>query len=321
MNWTQYVNLSHRTSPPAERIINRAFVTNPAAVNASSQIGEPEADEFSALSVALIHSALGLTSELCNELILANDKSQMLQEIGDACWFAAEGIFHLARFECNAPEPFGIPGATFRHVLDVSIIPPNRDPMLFKDLSRAGQGATDYDQTLVRLGAQSARFADVVKAFIFYGKSESNFDPESRDKSTMEPIRIVLFRQLGAIVGSLEELSNVVFEEEGGFGFVLQKNHDKLRARFPDKFDEVAALNRDEAKEQAVLEEKSGAASISAAQVKECDDRVRPVLGRSITSVVFDEHNFKEGRGIAGISGCNRGGDAFPEKSKADEKA
>jgi len=86
------------------------------------------------------------------------------------------------------------------------------------------------------LSTESAEFADALKKHIFYGKE--------LDKTNLK-------EELGDILWycaiALEALDT-------DFESVMKTNIDKLSARYPDKFTEEAAKNRDLDKERAILE-------------------------------------------------------------------
>lgn len=92
----------------------------------------------------------------------------------------------------------------------------------------------DWEGVVPTWDVFSSKLADYVKKFIAYDKE---LDEELEKKA------------LRAIVWSL------TIEDTGlDFEVDLQKNIDKLRARFPEKFNTVDALNRDLDKERKILE-------------------------------------------------------------------
>lgn len=86
------------------------------------------------------------------------------------------------------------------------------------------------------LSTEAAEFTDALKKHIFYGKEldETNLKEEISD--------ILWYCAI-----ALEALGT-------DFESVMQTNIDKLSARYPDKFTEESAINRDLDKERAILE-------------------------------------------------------------------
>lgn len=90
----------------------------------------------------------------------------------------------------------------------------------------------------IGLCTESGEIQDQIKKHLFYGKP--------LDKVNM-------IEELGDImwyVGVACATLDVSLEE------VMQKNHEKLKARYGSKFTEAAALNRDLDKEREILEKK-----------------------------------------------------------------
>jgi NTP pyrophosphatase (non-canonical NTP hydrolase) len=94
------------------------------------------------------------------------------------------------------------------------------------DLIHAGLG----------ISTETGELLDTIKKYIYYGKEldEVNLIEEVGD----------IFWYLALFCKSL----NVSFEE------VMKKNIEKLEARYPEKFTEEKAINRDLDKERGVLE-------------------------------------------------------------------
>ncbi|MEM7036623.1 MAG: nucleoside triphosphate pyrophosphohydrolase family protein [Bacteroidota bacterium] len=86
------------------------------------------------------------------------------------------------------------------------------------------------------IGTEAGELLDAFKRKIFYGKELDVVNVKEEVGDLMWYIAILL-REL-----------DLDFHE------ILQLNIDKLRARFPDKFTEANALNRDLDKEREILE-------------------------------------------------------------------
>lgn len=87
------------------------------------------------------------------------------------------------------------------------------------------------------LSTEAAEFTDALKRHIFYGK---------------ELDKVNLKEELGDMLYYVAMACNVM---EIDFESVMQTNIDKLSARYPDKFTEELAENRDLDKERAILED------------------------------------------------------------------
>ena len=97
---------------------------------------------------------------------------------------------------------------------------------LMLDLLHASMGLT----------TEAAEFTDMIKKHVYYGREldEVNLKEEVGD-------------MLWYCAIALEALGT-------DFESVMQTNIDKLKARYPDKFTEDAAINRDVSKEREILE-------------------------------------------------------------------
>lgn len=86
------------------------------------------------------------------------------------------------------------------------------------------------------VGSEAGEFLDAYKKFLFYGK----------------PLDVVNLREeAGDVLWYLALLLRAI---DSDFDVTMQINIDKLRARYPSKFDEHAALNRDLVRERVILE-------------------------------------------------------------------
>lgn len=92
----------------------------------------------------------------------------------------------------------------------------------------------EFDMVKVQVAVGS--FMDQIKRQFFYNK---------------ELDKVVLHEALDTIVKHIVELNRVYLDSP--FDVVLEKNIAKLKARFPDKFTNEAAVNRDLDKEKVAL--------------------------------------------------------------------
>ena len=175
--------------------------------------------EMSEKKIRLVHAALGLTSET-TELIEAWNaiyKATTLQERKAIMLNIAEEIGDALWFHnlgCKA----------LSHLMPLDDVP---------------QGAPG-DNPMHYLAYKTGVFADLVKAHVFYNKP-NEFD-----------MRRVLARIQDALTWLAAHLQHDGF----GVGTIPQlraKNIAKLKARYPGKYSEAAALNRDKEAEYAAI--------------------------------------------------------------------
>ena len=87
------------------------------------------------------------------------------------------------------------------------------------------------------LSTEAAEFTDAIKKHIFYGKELDTVNLKEE-------------------IGDILWYAAIALEALGSdFESVMQTNIDKLSARYPDKFTEELAENRDLDKERAILED------------------------------------------------------------------
>lgn len=104
--------------------------------------------------------------------------------------------------------------------------------------ARIGQGETTIRllHGVMGLCTEAGEAQDVLKKWIFYGK---------------EPDLVELGEEMGDTLWYVMEVLNALGVD---LEFVMQQNIEKLRTRYPDKFTEDKAINRDLDAERAVLE-------------------------------------------------------------------
>jgi NTP pyrophosphatase (non-canonical NTP hydrolase) len=102
--------------------------------------------------------------------------------------------------------------------------------------SRLGNKEIDLLHAAIGLQTESAEFSDMLKKHIFYGKPIDKVN-----------LREELGDQLWYIAMALRALDTT-------FEAVMERNIEKLKARYPDKFTEELAENRNLDKEREILE-------------------------------------------------------------------
>lgn len=108
------------------------------------------------------------------------------------------------------------------------------------------------------LVTEAGEFADVLKKHIFYGR---------------EIDAINLSEEVGDLFWYCAIIADALGDD---FPSIMQRNIDKLRARYPDKFTEHAALNRNLEAERTILE-------------------TREVAKPLVSGTSIGPHNFEQG--------------------------
>lgn len=168
------------------------------------------------LAENLMHCALGIGSEAgelsetiaCAWMNMPFDANNIIEEIGDACWYAAVMCHFMDwRFEDMFQDPDTLSEAS-------------------APLAHAVIGRNPPAMTLV-YNSFAGEILTIVKAHVIYGKE---LDDE------------LLKRKLELFISAASLLSNV---HDIPFELVtLARNIDKLKMRYPDKYSDVAALER-----------------------------------------------------------------------------
>jgi NTP pyrophosphatase (non-canonical NTP hydrolase) len=89
------------------------------------------------------------------------------------------------------------------------------------------------------LSTEVGEFTDVLKKWVFYGRPVDEVNLEE---------------ELGDLMWYVAEAANALGAD---LGKIMATNIEKLRARYPDKFTEFDAQNRNLAKEREILERES----------------------------------------------------------------
>jgi len=104
----------------------------------------------------------------------------------------------------------------------------------------SGRMLEDFNTKLLHyvlgIGTEAGEIQDAAKKSIIYGK---------------ELDKVNLVEEVGDLLWYTARLLTLL---GSSFGEAMQKNNEKLKARYGDKFTEYAALNRDLGKEREILE-------------------------------------------------------------------
>lgn len=115
----------------------------------------------------------------------------------------------------------------------IQLLPENQFPVT------GPEGLVDISHAIIGIASEAGELLGVIKAAMFYGRPMDmvNLDEEIGD------IMWYIGIYCNARATTIEQ--------------ICETNNKKLRARFPNKFTEEAANNRDLAKERTILEEGS----------------------------------------------------------------
>ncbi len=167
-------------------------------------------------AVRLLHSSVGMASEI-GEYLQArylDDDINVLEELGDMMWYWAIAVDALSL------NPFGLS---------------KQGEMMAAPLSQATHvTAADVERELF---SAIGDWNDAAKKHAFYGKP--------LDLSEVGALLAIIYRS----ISDLHELRAVHSLEE-----TLRRNIAKLRVRYPKKYSDEEALDRDLAAERKVLE-------------------------------------------------------------------
>lgn len=249
MKFKEYQQLTKRTLPQLNNIYRSSVSNGQGAGSDSHAVGELSffipakegKDEagytitIPAKSVALpqilnlIHMNLGIVSEI-NELMDAINKKDSIniqEELADQLWYASNdlnvnlkaGLIDLGTYEHFAKMEFG------------------------KGIEATDGGFNEEnnvqfykDRALMANIYNASKLADYNKRFMAYGKLPNRLD------------------YVNTMKYFLAAINNLAITHDIDLELAMSNNIAKLMARFPDKFDAVAAVNRDLSKERTALE-------------------------------------------------------------------
>ncbi len=181
----------------------------------------PLQDRFSQVrSIRLLHGAIGLASELSELREMAQKKEidivNLKEEMGDLCWYMGIMINELS----ITPELIFLSS------------PINKATEL------AEQQRIHLNEHIDDLTVDIGAMIDVLKKNLMYGKTLN-----------VDEIKNKLFSIACSIEASLNVYNMTSSESQ-------ERNIEKLRARYGEKFTEAAALERNLEKEREILEKK-----------------------------------------------------------------
>lgn len=180
-----------------------------------------------------IHMRLGMMSEI-EELMTAihtGDKVNIGEELGDLMWYISNDLYlkkvrgHISEEQYNHFVNY-----KFNQSLDAT-------HGGFLTLSEG------VHHSLWAIVFNVSQLADINKRDLAYGESEIS---EGKRNHKAKYLRVMTYL--------IAAVNNVAYQAKINMEEYLEKNINKLIQRYPEKFDQDLALNRDLAKERQVLE-------------------------------------------------------------------
>jgi NTP pyrophosphatase (non-canonical NTP hydrolase) len=204
--------------------IRKALIMESTLAVFNNHINNMARTEDSSVSIynqRLLHAELGIISEFFELKEWANtkrDKTNLIEELGDLMWYTCLGVDALEmKFE------------------DISsyIVTQPEVKLLMKYLDNKLIDNKLIDKVLTNKVHQAS---DRVKAMLFYNREyPSN-------------VHVELFGAVVSTIIMLAKLHNITIQE------ISNKNYAKLKARYPEKYSNEKANNRDLNAERKVLE-------------------------------------------------------------------
>jgi hypothetical protein len=185
-----------------------------------------EFEASSGMNVRMFHAILGMETEV-NEMLDATDNVNMLEECGDFSWYQA---IYEAACPGTIDESFILPAVSDKTIL-VDVL-----CQTFNNMLEHSKDVNDKNILVDLLRQTVNNILDHSKKVLMYGKP---FDIEAVAINMNKSYYLV--NQLITVCGGTPEQ-------------VREVNIAKLSARYPDKFNDYHAENRDLEKERAILE-------------------------------------------------------------------
>lgn len=172
----------------------------------------------------LLHSAIGLATEGA-ELATFDSDVNFFEEIGDLMWYTAIGFNAVGMAN---------PG-----------IPDRSDA----GLDTSGEWRPSFTKEVWRVACVTL---DIMKKVLFYGSPLDRRIKVSNIESSIETHLKAYLMRMYDLCSHMAILSGTTLSD------VMEANISKLKARYPEKFTEDKASNRDLATETKILSEKGG---------------------------------------------------------------
>lgn len=224
MTWNEYQKQSPRTLPSLYVTYGLNILEDP-SISSSLPRGILPSLRSLAYRADLAHMALGMCSELeeLEEAVKKGDKVNVQEECTDILWYCSGTI------------------SIFK----------NRG-VLLKESSKINFIEIDYRNSIYELSDVISKFSDIPKKMLAYKKGiDVNWIGETPKNNKafyyVDDIDKLLYNVIEKTVALMKRY---YCDPEQG----MQNNIDKLKARYPEKFTEHDALNRDLNKERIELE-------------------------------------------------------------------
>lgn len=223
MNWKEFQESSPRTLPSLLNTYGLNEILNPSILQYLSPSLEGSIRNIG-FKIDMAHMAMGLSSELVelNEAIEKGDLINIEEELVDILWYVS-GTIHILK---------------------------TKRAFILPEVSNYNDNDTYSTTRFEFLTCYVSDFTDIPKKMLAYkrevvaGEKPSNASKEFYYESEID-------KALYKIVVAVKQMMNTY---KCNFERGLQNNQDKLRARFPEKFTEEFANNRNLDKERKELE-------------------------------------------------------------------
>lgn len=219
MEFKQFQQLTKRTLPKLHEIYQSKGVS----IGELTYVGKKGSTVLPNI-LDVVHMALGLTGEL-DELIDAinkNDRVGIAEELADQLWYVANDL--------TIRKKIGfIDEGTYNHFAAWKV-----------GALQATDGGWDPDHKWLLCNVYCvSKIVDMTKKQ-FYAAKPSD-----------------LFTYTRSMQYLMSSINNIAFEHNIDLGDAMQAVINKLAARYPNDFSDVAAINRDLTNERAILEGQS----------------------------------------------------------------
>ncbi len=206
------------------------------ALLTESPIAIPQNAANSPAILRLVHASLGLFSDL-EELTHHTSILNQVEEVGDVLWFLNLGLDAIGRSWSSDAVNEPMRGLEREVLHRIATSPEGQSRAIIREMQR-----------------EVALLQDALKAVMFYGRTDfkkAKYDLHRTSEEETIPFYSLLgifFDQLTALVAFY---CHIVLHKD--IRVVMEANVAKLAARYPGKFTQESANNRDKAAEEQAV--------------------------------------------------------------------
>jgi NTP pyrophosphatase (non-canonical NTP hydrolase) len=235
MNFKEFQVQVQRTLPDLHKVYHvGGLPTNKTAIEELSYLKKNEDGTNNFINIPevlnLVHTRMGMVSEISELMkgITNKDKVNVGEELGDQLWYIANDLTICNRMGFLDPGPYNeFSKYTFGKGIQAT---------------DGGVGNT-LNEWFNAIVYNSCELVDYSKKYLAYGKP-------------MDQIEYI--RSVGYLLGAI---NNLAFSLKIDLDEYMEKIIQKLRKRYPNKFDADQAINRDTTAERVILDGIPDAAS------------------------------------------------------------